>query len=103
MIELTEAQIQKQVVDYLTRRGVVVWSTHDPRHRPSHEGVADIIGVMPGGQTIAVEVKRQGGKVTRLQTEFIEAVRDQGGIGLIAYCLDDVRDAVENRIRVVVP
>jgi hypothetical protein len=48
------------------------------------KGSADIIGCLPGGKFLAVEVKAPGGRLSPEQREFLETVRQQGGLALVA-------------------
>lgn len=43
----------------------------------------------------AVEVKKPGGKPTKEQQAFIAAVQQAGGIACVAYCIDDLKVAIE--------
>jgi Holliday junction resolvase len=54
---------------------------------PSQRGVPDRLCVLPGGRVIAVEVKRPGGKTTRLQERELSALRD---LGLQAVVVDSI-------------
>jgi hypothetical protein len=60
-------------------------------------GGADLIGWATVGQQavfLAVEVKRKGRAATPEQEGFLSAVRAFGGIGVLAYSVQDVLDAV---------
>jgi hypothetical protein len=61
-------------------------------------GVSDLL-VCYQGRFIAIEVKRPGGRVSPEQERFLERVRAAGGIGLVAYGVDDVIDGLEVRDR----
>lgn len=52
-------------------------------------GISDILGIWKG-QMLAIEVKVLGNKPTEEQKNFIKDVNESGGIGFIAYSLDDV-------------
>lgn len=53
-------------------------------------GCSDIFGQLKTGQFLAVEVKRKGGKLSEPQKAFLETVNKNGGIGILAYSVDDV-------------
>jgi len=53
-------------------------------------GCADIIGMMKDGRYLAIEVKGSRGKASEEQLAFIFKVRNNGGVGLIAYAVDDL-------------
>lgn len=103
-MEPTEAQIQKAILDYLklaghfavriNTQGVPMWNEGGRlkgfRKSPM-VGVSDILGVQKNtGRFFAIEVKKKGGVVSPEQTTFIQEVQKRGGIGMVAYSLDDV-------------
>ena len=56
-------------------------------------GVADIIGVLPGGRFLAVECKSVRGRQTEPQRAFQEAVEASGGLYVLARSVEDLKDA----------
>lgn len=111
-MHFTEAQIQKQVLEYLTLRGhfafrvntmgVPMWDGKSFKgFRPSPmKGVADILGVrgkpargVPAGQAFAIEVKDKKGKPSKEQVAFLEEVNRKGGLGIVARSIEDVQSA----------
>jgi VRR-NUC domain len=103
-MEPTEAEIQKSILEYLAYRGhfairintqgVPMWSegkTLRGFRKSPMVGVSDILGVAKGGQFFAIEVKKKGGKATEEQLKFIDNVKKRGGIGLIAFSIDEVK------------
>jgi len=63
--------------------------------KPAHKGVADIIGQTTGGVFFAIEVKRPGEKATTEQRAFLDRVNAHGGIGILAFSVDDVFGAIK--------
>lgn len=57
------------------------------------EDVGKRIGVF-----VSIEVKAQRGLPTLEQSQFLDAVRDAGGLGVIAHSVDEVQDAI-NKFR----
>jgi hypothetical protein len=55
-------------------------------------GCSDILGILPGGRFLAVEVKRPGGKVTEVQRWFLDQITAAGGVALV---VSDVRQLEE--------
>ena len=53
------------------------------------KGVADILGIYDG-KPLAIEVKAPTGKVSEVQKEFLNEFKEEGGIAIIAYSVDDV-------------
>jgi hypothetical protein len=52
-------------------------------------GVADVLGVLPGGRFLAIECKGPRGRLTAEQAAFLENVVKAGGVALV------VKDAKE--------
>lgn len=97
MEKLLEKHIQAQIIEYLPYIGIYAWRTNSGiifsgghAHRMAPPGTADIIGIMPTGAFVAIEVKRPGGIVSDKQKEFLEKITSRGGIAFVAYSLDDV-------------
>lgn len=86
---MTEAQVQRQVVDGLRAHGAYVIVTHDAKHKPVCMGITDIIAVFPN-RVLFVECKAPGGKVSEYQREFIACMRALGHDAIVADCWDDV-------------
>lgn len=96
----TEQGIQKAIIDYLRLKKFVAFKHHSTGStiregkavffKHGDRGIADVIGCSPSGRFIAIEVKKKGGKPSEEQIQFIESVNASGGIGIIAYSLDDV-------------
>jgi hypothetical protein len=54
------------------------------------KGMADIMGILKDGRTLAIEVKSPTGLVKPHQYEFLEAIRNAGGMAFVARSVDDV-------------
>lgn len=100
MKELSEQDIQKTILDYLKLKRYVVFKHHSTGSTirdgkavyfaHGEKGISDIIACSPKGTFVAIEVKKRGGKASPEQLEFLERIRAYGGIGILAYSLDDV-------------
>lgn len=99
----SEAETQSAILDYLRMRGHYPFRVntqgvplHDGKggirgfRKAPQRGVSDIVGVRAGGMFFAIEVKKKGKHPTPEQTTFLEEVRRRGGIGFVAYGVDDV-------------
>ena len=53
-------------------------------------GLPDINGMLVGGRYLGIEVKRHGGTVSAAQQHRIDQINRNGGLGFVAYCVDDV-------------
>ena len=54
------------------------------------DGVSDIIGMTPFGRFIAVECKQPKKKPTAKQQAFLDEVKSQGGIAIVAHDLTEL-------------
>lgn len=55
-----------------------------------HTGQADILGMLPGGRFLAIECKASNGRTSPAQVDFLAMVNDGGGVGILAYRVEDV-------------
>lgn len=100
----TEAQIQKAVLAFLQRHpkvemawrvnsGTFVEQNRDGSLRyiraNTQRGMADIMGVLRDGRTIALEVKSLTGKVQPHQQEFLDRIRGAGGVAGVVRSVED--------------
>jgi hypothetical protein len=58
------------------------------------KGASDLIGWLPDGKFLAIEVKTEKGRASPEQLKFIELVNAAGGVGFIARSGDDVRKII---------
>ena len=75
----------------------------------STKGVSDIIGILPDGRFLAIEVKKEGWQPPKPgtkayehfmeQKKFIDTIRRNGGVGFFANCVDHVIDNLGFRDR----
>jgi len=87
---------------YLQRQNVYHWrnSTGAVRIGPGRfmrfgkVGSSDILGVLPGGKILCVECKAQGGRLTPEQKQFIQDVRDLGGVCLVVKHWQEIDSAL---------
>ena len=52
-------------------------------------GIPDILGIYKG-RFVGIECKAPGGKPSEHQKRFLEIIREQGGIAILAYSVSDV-------------
>ena len=108
--KITETQLVKQIIQYLNYSGHFVWRSNTGSVTSSYKdkagrtksrfirfgfkGVSDIIGISKNGTMIAIEAKVGYNKPTQFQKDFLESVKDRGGIAIVAYCLEDVQSII---------
>jgi len=90
----TEKEITNEIRKYLKVNGIFHWKQWGNPMMMS--GLSDIIGILPDGRFLAIEVKRPRVRgsgshhINRKQREFLLRVKESGGVAILAFCLDDV-------------
>ncbi len=94
---LKEKDITMQIRNVLKMYGIFHWKVFQTLG--ATPGISDILGVLPGGRLLAIEVKTEKGKLSPHQERFIQNVNDNGGLAFVARSFDDVvqRLKLENR------
>ncbi len=99
---MSEAEIQNLILDFLNRNRIFAFRVNttgifDPVKKIyrtmgkfSLKGVSDIIGILPNGRFLAIEVKSSTGRVSTEQQAFINKIMAMGGVALVARSLEDV-------------
>lgn len=106
---MREADVQRQIVDYLRAKGWVVFETSQKGHSWATPGLPDVIAVKEHSKkclsvdlvrfpdntclydrTLWIEVKGPRGKMSDAQLAAEDKIRGQGGEYLLANSLDVV-------------
>ncbi len=97
---MKEIELQKQIRDYINYNGGFVWRQNAGSFivqngrgkqrmiKVGQKGISDIIGCWRG-RFLAIEVKSKS-KPTQFQLDFLYEINSRGGIGFVAYNLEDV-------------
>lgn len=97
----SEKDIQTQILDYLVLKNIFHWRSNtgvakytDSRGKErfvkfGEKGISDILGIFKG-IFFAIEVKKLKNKPTKHQANFLQNVKDNGGIAIVARSVDDV-------------
>lgn len=102
---MTEHDTQNAIIELITRRNglairinsgaIRIEGETKPRYfRGAKKGTADIIALYRG-RFLAIEVKHGKNKPSAEQIQFIEDVRDRGGIGLCVWSVDTVMSLLD--------
>lgn len=86
-----EQTIQKEIIDYLKSIGAYYVKTMVT----ASNGTPDILCCI-GGKFIAIEVKKDGGVVSKLQEHHIKNIKKSGGIAFVARSVNEVKTRIEN-------
>ena len=102
---MKEADIQRQILDYLRVQHIFAWRNNTRTvfvaGRPLKFGIpggGDIIGILPGGRFLSVEVKTPTGttqkKRAEAQWQFRRAINESGGLAIVARSVEEVIEAL---------
>lgn len=93
----TERDIQWSIMEYLLYRKYFVWRSNAGTavaqgmfFRLAPKGCPDIIGILPDGRFLGIEVKKPEGVVSKEQETFISKINELGGVAFVARSIDDV-------------
>ncbi len=98
-----ESDLNRAIIVYLQTIGVFAWRCNSGALKNSdgvwvkygRKGMADILGILPGGKFLAIESKIGRAKPSKEQRAFLEEIRVNGGVAILAYTLDDVIEGLE--------
>ncbi len=99
MKKLTESSIVTACLELLSLRRIMAWRSNQgvipgpngaPRRFRGRKGVADILGCLDDGRLLAVEVKKPGGRLSPEQREFLDAVRQRGGLAVVVHSVGEL-------------
>jgi len=102
---MAESDIQLKILKRLQANSIYCWrngnlarydtKTHQYLSNPQHKaGVGDIIGLLPNGQHLEIEVKTATGKQSPVQLIHQKRIEANGGVYLLAR---DIK-TVDNRL-----
>jgi len=94
---ITEADIQKNVLEYLTAMGIKAWRNNSGRRgRVSygHKGSGDIIGCLPNGRFLSIEIKKPGGSESKDQINFKEEIKKNNGLAIVVKSVKEVDEKI---------
>jgi hypothetical protein len=105
---MKEQELVKLILQYLNLKGHFCWrnntgavkSIYTDKHGKSRtrmwwagiKGASDILGVLKGGKFLAIECKIGKNKPTIHQQNFLNQIHQRGGLAIVAYNLEDVKN-----------
>jgi hypothetical protein len=102
----SEAEILRAILQLLKRHPKVAISwrqnsgTFQERNRDgsvryiranTQRGMSDIMGALKDGRTLAIEVKSRTGRMRPGQEEFLQQIRDAGGVAGVCRSVEDAQ------------
>lgn len=93
---MKEFEIRSEIVNFLEKKGLMVWKDPKPASKPGKRafkksnGVPDILGILSDGTFFGIEVKRPGEEMSEKQKEFQQRALQRGAMCFVAYSLEDV-------------
>ena len=87
-MSITEKEITKGIRHILRTHGIFHYKAW--QGAMSEKGISDIIGVLPGGKAVAIEVKTQKGRLSKHQEKFLDRFKAAGGIAFVARSLREL-------------
>lgn len=103
---MSEQDLVNQIIEYLRLSGacairinsgvqVIQGAAGRRVFRGAPAGTSDIIACV-NGRFLAVECKLEGNKPTPAQSDFLDGIRQRGGLAIVAYSLEDVINCLAN-------
>lgn len=88
MDNITEKETTKGIRHLLRTHGIFHYKAW--QGAMSEKGISDIIGVLPEGKAVAIEVKIPKGNLSEHQKGFLDRFKAAGGIAFVARSPGDV-------------
>lgn len=94
-----ERDLVRAVIEYIQLRGglalrinsgLIVIGDGQRVMRGAPAGTADVIACLPGGRFAAIECKVGKNRPTALQEDFLETVKQAGGLAIVAWSIEDL-------------
>ena len=93
-----ESGVLVDSLKYLQARGIFHWRNNTGAVRVGSgrfmhfgkKGSSDILAILPGGRFLAVECKAPDGRLSLEQREFLERIRDLGGMALVVRSWEEL-------------
>jgi hypothetical protein len=103
----SEQIIQNQILDFLNFNKIFCFRVnnvgiYDEKNKiyrtPSKfslKGVSDIVGILPNGKFLSIEVKTAKGVVSIEQKAFINKINSMNGLSFVARSIEDVKNELK--------
>jgi hypothetical protein len=110
---LSEGDVQSSILEFLRFKKIVAWRNNNGavwdksfggfrkknKWEVIHGAVPDILGVLPDGKFLAIEVKKNDKeKASSEQKRFLKNINDNQGVAFVAYSFACVKLHLKNYI-----
>jgi len=96
---MTEIELQREILSYLSARGICAWRANSgyvkKNVKLSPDGTPDVIGYLPDGRFLGIEVKLPGKKLRNSQELWLAKAEWAGCAVLVAYSVEDVAEMLD--------
>lgn len=104
--QIKERDIQKGILDYLRWRKIFCWKNSNVGIKKSNgsfipvgmKGVSDILGILPSGKFLAIEVKCKYRKPSPAQKKFLYEIEKNGGLAFVARSVKEVKNEIDKEL-----
>lgn len=86
--KILEKDITAQIRNYLKLKGILHYKAW--QGLGSTKGLPDIVGVLPGGKALYIEVKTEAGRLSPHQEKFLNNLELAGAMAFVARSVEDV-------------
>ncbi len=99
-----ETTLQNRIRIALSERGIITFRNNTGVLKDRHGravrfglcvGSSDVIGIMPDGRFLAIEVKCEGKHPTDRQRYFLKMVQGAGGVSGVAHSVQEALEIVD--------
>ena len=110
-IPVSANALTHSILEYLILRGAYAWRNNSGAARVEgnsnqrgrfirygKKGSGDILGILPNGKFLSVEVKAGRDRLRPEQQEFMDDINIRGGVAMVARSLDDVIERIEKEL-----
>ena len=93
---MIETELQKEILQYLKLRNIFCWRNNAGLIikgrviQMSPAGSPDIVGVLPDGRFLGIEVKLPGKNLNDKQVEFLAKLKDNHAFVIVAHSVEEV-------------
>jgi len=105
MTVVDESTVLNQCLLYLHMKNIFAWRNNTGAVkigsrfiRYGFKGSSDILGILPDGRFLAIECKKsKGGKVSEDQKNFLENVKKNGGVAIVANSVETLINELQEK------